>query len=272
VKPIVVFTDLDETLLERGTYSFEPALPALRALADREVPVVIVTSKTKAEVDVYGSRLDNEHPFVVENGGGIFIPEGYFNIPHKAAIESISDPGMEGYDVITIGTPYPALRKAMEQLRALGFDVRGFGDMDAEEISVVTALPVEEAARAKLRHFDEPFMFDGDAEALAAAVRELGLHLTQGRLYHLLGENDKGKAVEILKKLYREELGDVAFIALGDSPTDEPMLRRVDYPVLVQKDDGTYDDRVSVPNLVRAPAPGPEGWNRAVLELLDALP
>ena len=32
---LVIFTDLDGTLLDRNTYSFEPALPALRLIRQK---------------------------------------------------------------------------------------------------------------------------------------------------------------------------------------------------------------------------------------------
>ena len=46
----VFFTDLDGTLLDPRTYAWTAARPALRALARRQQPLVIVTSKTRAEV------------------------------------------------------------------------------------------------------------------------------------------------------------------------------------------------------------------------------
>jgi len=262
----VVFTDLDETLLERRTYSFEKALPALKLLKDKDIPLVICSSKTRAEVEVYRKRLENIHPFVVENGGGIFIPRDYFE-------------NLGGHDffeegnclVILLGTRYEKLRAALAALKAMGFALRGFGDMSAEEISSLTGLSLPEAHLAKDRHFDETFFFDGDRDALRGAVKKMGLRLSTGRLHHLTGRNDKGKAVEILMELYRGKYGDAVFIALGDSPTDSAMLRRVDYPVLVQKEKGSYDRRVAAPNLVLADGIGPEGWNRAVTKLIAKL-
>ena len=58
-------------------------------------------------------------------------------------------------------------------------------------------------------------------------------------------------------------------IALGDSPNDLPMLKRVDYPIVVQKPDGTYEPQIDVPNLMRAEGIGPEGWSKAVCDLLQ---
>lgn len=262
----VVFTDLDETLLERATYSFDKARIALFLLREKNIPLVICSSKTRAEIERYRKALMNSHPFISENGGGIFVPSGYFRdmCGYEATAEN-------GYLVLTMGTVYAGLRDAIHGLREEGFDVRGFGDMSTEEVSEVTGLSEEEAALARQRQFDEAFVFRGDVAALRKAAGRRGLRLAEGRLLHLTGGNDKGRAVEILKSLYTANYGKSVFIALGDSPADIPMLEKADYPVLVMKEDGAYEPRVKVPNLIRAAGIGPEGWNSAVIELIGRL-
>jgi mannosyl-3-phosphoglycerate phosphatase len=264
MKKLIIFTDLDETLLERHTYSYEKAEPALALIKEKDIPLVIVSSKTMSEIEHYRSKLQNQHPFIAENGGVIFVPEGYF-----VNYLSLNPEQRNVYEVITLGTPYERLRQVMAELQAEGFNALGFGDMTTEEISGLTDLSPEEATLAIQRSFDEPFTCRGcDIEALRNAIRQKGLNLTQGRLFHLIGDNDKGKAVEVLKGLYRAKLGDISTAALGDSPTDIPMLKSVDFPIVVQKDDGTYDPRLDVSGIVRAGGIGPEGWNSAVTEIL----
>ena len=48
--PILVFTDLDGSLMERETYSMKPARLALQTLQSREIPVIINSSKTAQEI------------------------------------------------------------------------------------------------------------------------------------------------------------------------------------------------------------------------------
>ncbi|MFQ5696467.1 MAG: mannosyl-3-phosphoglycerate phosphatase, partial [Terriglobia bacterium] len=47
---LIVFTDLDATLLDHQTYSWAAAEPALRRLRLLGIPLVFCTSKTRAEV------------------------------------------------------------------------------------------------------------------------------------------------------------------------------------------------------------------------------
>ena len=46
------------------------------------------------------------------------------------------------------------------------------------------------------------------------------------------------------------------------------MLEKVDYPVIVQKPDGSYDQRIKVPNIIKADGIGPDGWNKAISKVI----
>ena len=266
----ILFTDLDGTLLDYSTYSFEKALPALELLRRRDIPLIVCSSKTKGEIGHYRRKLANHDPFITENGGGIFIPKSYFDpdlltLPFDVREEN-------GYSVIRLGAEYSDLRKALEALKSRGFPVKGFGDMTVEEITSISGLSRSEAALSKERHFDEPFIFDGDeadVRVLLAEITALGFRFTRGRFFHILGNSDKGKAVSLLTGLFKKRFGSVVTIALGDSLNDLPMLQAVDVPVVVQKKDGTYEPEINVPNLIRAEGIGPAGWNRTVLTLIS---
>jgi mannosyl-3-phosphoglycerate phosphatase len=71
---ILIFTDLDATLVDHDTYDFEAARTTLEMLRNKTVPVIICSSKTHAEIEVYRKRMDLRGPFIVENGGAIFVP------------------------------------------------------------------------------------------------------------------------------------------------------------------------------------------------------
>jgi len=259
----VVYTDLDGTLLQYREYSFQAAEEALQVIRDKGIPLVIVTSKTRAEVELWRRRLRNAHPFVVENGGGIFVPKGYF----REALEGFSP--RDGYLMKALGAPYPELRQALQALRERGFRVRGFADMDTEEVASLTGLGLKEAELAKRREFDEPFLLlEGELEALKAEARAMGYSITEGRVLHILRGSDKGRAVRILNRLFEAKLGKVLTVALGDSPTDAPMFQEVDIPVLLKRPEGDYHPGVEVPGVFKAPGIGPEGWNLAMKALL----
>lgn len=259
----VIFSDLDGTLLDPLRYSFDDALPALRLVAARGIPLVLCSSKTCAEILACRREMGNVHPFISENGGGIFIPQGYF--PRPAGAEEI-----EGYWRITLGTPYAQIRAHFLRLREnLGVAARGFADMRVEEVASLTGLAPAQASLAKQRDFDEPFVFEGAPDAgFLRAIEEAGLNWTEGRIFHILGRHDKGRAVRILKDLYQRERGEMDSIGLGDGFNDLPLLQSVEHPVLIRREDGGFAPDIAINGLVKTRLCGPAGWNEAVLELL----
>jgi mannosyl-3-phosphoglycerate phosphatase family protein len=259
----VIFSDLDGTLLDAVRYSFNDALPALSLIQAHGVPLVLCSSKTRAEIEACRQRMHNFHPFITENGGGIFIPQGYFSAP--------VDP-VDGYQRIILGMPYAEIRRHFVALRErLGASVRGFADMTAEEVAELTGLSCDDAILSKQRDFDEPFVFDGAPDAsFLQAIEDAGLHWTQGRVFHIMGKHDKGLAVKTLKALYEREHGEISSIGLGDSLNDLPLLQAVDRPVLIRHEDGSFDSRIAIAGLMKTQSPGPQGWNEAVLQLLSA--
>jgi len=267
MKKTVIFTDLDGTLLDDESYSCQEALPALSLVSSRNIPLIFCSSKTRAELEEYRSHLDNAHPFIAENGGGIFIPRGYFTVPVEA--EAADD-----YQLIRLGTPYAEIRKQFVRLREkLHAKVRGFADMSVAEVAALTGLAEHEAALARQRDFDEAFVFEGPTdESFLRAIEASGLHWTQGRIFHVMGNHDKGRAVGKLISLYKKQFGSIASMALGDSLNDLPMLMAVDHPVLVRHNDGSFDTRIAVPDLLQTQLPGPVGWNEAVLQALAVEP
>jgi mannosyl-3-phosphoglycerate phosphatase len=287
-----LFTDLDGTLLDSG-YSYKKALPALKLVRERQIPLIICSSKTRREIEVIRKRLRNDHPFVSENGGGIFIPKNYF--PHRFApgnhkvitgIKSRKCCAFHGtnskykveeteeYYLIKLGADYADLREALNEIKGEGFNLKGFGDMSIREVSCLTGLSNSAAKMARQRDFDETFVFEGGASAerkLRQRIKSMGLNYTRGEYHHIMGGSDKGMAVAILKRLYKKQNKKFVTAAFGDSPNDIEMLERADRAFVVKKENGRYNLEVikKVKGCKKAGGIGPEGWNKAVLELID---
>jgi mannosyl-3-phosphoglycerate phosphatase len=264
----IVFTDLDESLLDRDTYSFAAARPALEELRRRAVPLVFCTSKTAAESLHFQKLLGIREPFVIEGGGGVGVPPGYFDrlpSPRADRGEYVLLPLAAGRDEVLAGLGH------LKEFTANS--IRGFDDMTAEEVARETGLPLDLARLAKEREFDEPFKFvrrEGEfSGSLPRVAAERGLRVTRGgRYYHLHGDTDKGRAVRLLEGLFRKKLGPLSTIGIGDSEMDLPLLNAVDVPIAVQGRGGLHDPALvaGVRRLRRVDARGPEGWNRALLE------
>ncbi len=266
---VIIFTDLDGTLLNHYDYSHEAALPSLKRIKEAGIPLIITTSKTRSEVEFLQKKIGIIGPFIVENGSGIFIP-------HSSSLKKINSGEKQGeYTLIRLGKSYEDIRTLFCEI-ASRFGIRGFGDLTVAEIAALTGLSEMEAGRARLREFTEPFVADNNADISGIKKYALsrGLKVAKGgRFYHLTGiSQDKGAAVKKIIDIYRDNLKPtmVASIGLGDSENDLPMLEQVDIPVLIPNPHSRHQD-FALPGLVRAGEPGSLGWNSAVESILNRI-
>ena len=261
---LLIFTDLDGTLLDSETYDFSPALPALNLIRSLNIPLILVSSKTRAEIEDLRKRLSLEGPFIAENGGGVFFPSN-FSLPEDQDYRQI-----EGYKLVLNGRPIDeVLTKAIPLKR--GFDYTGFSEMSTRTIAAQTGLSLREAGLAARREFDEPIVLKnpGHREMFCKKANDLGLEcVAGGRFIHLFIGGNKGKAVQIVLAVYRRLWGPVFSVGLGDSPNDIPMLDVVDKAVLMSQEDGTYIRDLVRSECIMADGSGPEVWNRTVLSLV----
>jgi len=279
----LVFTDLDGTLLDHHTYGWKEAIPALDRCRKSGIPVILVSSKTRAEMDVLRRKLDLSAPFVSENGGAVFFPRETFQDAPAGAFPS-EIPDSEGSDGLwqwSFGTPYTHLVRALNHMRkSLGVSLKGFSEMAVTEISRLTGLDEDAARLAAMREYDEPFIFEGetpdDLGPLHEHAAQRGLTIVSGgRFHHLLGNNHKGNAMARITSWYNSEyhskgqFDSIPTIALGDSPNDFPMLLRADFPVLILSKHHFPDLEKEIPNLETTKYPGPKGWNEAILNILS---
>ena len=264
----MVSTDLDGTLLDHHSYSWQAAAKALKSLKKNHIPVVINTSKTAEEVVRLQQDMAIVDPFIVENGSAVYIHKNDPRFDQTDLLET-SISGVECYQS-TLGKPRKEIIGALEQLREdHDWSFLGFNDMKSEQLAEHTGLQLENAIAANNRHFSEPLLWQDSNENLATFERYLATAdltlLKGGRFYHVLGKTNKGMAIQWLQDRQHEKLTP-ALIALGDSGNDLDMLKIADYPVLVKSPAHAFPD-FDHKNLIRTRAIGPAGWNEAITQI-----
>lgn len=264
--PLIIFTDLDGTLLNSEDYRYDAAIPMVRELQARQIPVIPVTSKTRREVETLRQELALNDPFIVENGSGVFISreDNRFTLP----IGELCN----GYHRLHLGCTYAEARQGLREVaRALGEELRGFGDLSGAEIEQRTGLPPEAVKQAQAREFTEPFVTPKrlSSKRLEAVVQRLGFRVVVGdRFSHLIGGGaGKGKALKELVARYQAQRT-LTTVGLGNSPNDLEMLEAVDIPVIVPGKQGAHPGLAGRGWQV-APAPGALGWGQVVREICD---
>ncbi|MEL7083158.1 MAG: HAD-IIB family hydrolase [Cyanobacteria bacterium P01_G01_bin.4] len=264
MKKLLVFTDLDATLVDHQTYSYEAALPAIARLKQLDYPIIFNSSKTIAEQQHLRAELDIQTPFIVENGAAVVIPPGTLDITDDA----------EAHTEI-FGSPYKTIVETLANLRQqYGYQFRGFSDLDATELAEITGLPLEGAIAAKQRQGTEPLLWEDDESRYEDFVGKLAasqLTTTRGgRFRHVMSNTNKGKALDWLAAHYCNTYPDADWtvVALGDSPNDLEMLRVADIGVLIPNPHRPPFEATGISQLVHPQSIGPAGWAEAIATIL----
>jgi mannosyl-3-phosphoglycerate phosphatase len=264
MRRVLVFTDLDGTLLDAHDFNWTAASPVLEQLRALQIPVIPVTSRTRAEVIRLRQDTGLDGPFIVESGSAIMLPRAHSEQPQQNAREGAR---------IVLGCTWAEAAHGRELLqRRLGVMLTAFSQLQVTQVASLTGLHPQAAALAGAREYGEVIVRSADTrfELAAEAARGLGFRLLDGdRFWHLVGSGaDKGRAVRRL--LAHLDQADTLTIALGNGPSDLGVLEAVDIPIIVPGEAGPHaaferrDWRV-------APAPGPRGWAAALSAVLEEL-
>jgi mannosyl-3-phosphoglycerate phosphatase len=273
----LIFTALEGALLDPRTDSFADAEEALSILESRKIPFVLLTSRTREEVDPIRRKMGHNHPFVTENGGGIYFPDGYFSLRIPGSVRTAR------YLSIAQGRPYAEVCEALDDIaEECAVGVAGFHHMSLREIADNTGMRPRAAELARAREFDEPFYFTStDEKAIARFVetaRARGYDARRGPVFwHFSSNCDPARAVRTLAGLFREATHiKLHLVGIGGGDQDLPWLRAVDHPILLPQSSKTQEKGPEplpkVPGhsktIVMGEAPGPAGWNRAILDII----
>lgn len=265
----LLFTDLDGTLLDHHTYSFQPALETIRSLIAKQIPWILNTSKTLAEVITLRQKLAQTHPVIVENGAGIAIPVRYF-----AQLSEVL-PEKEGLLLKEMGTSREKILTVLQKLRENSdYLFEGFHDWEVDELIEKTGLDRDSARKARERFFSEPIQWQGTAAAKQDFLRELKENhlfgLQGGRFLHIMGDINKGKTALWLQQQYqREWRHSLQTIGLGDSANDIALLEVVDFPCIVRSPVHPPPQLQTNKEVRISSSFGPAGWHELVSEIFQ---
>jgi mannosyl-3-phosphoglycerate phosphatase family protein len=234
--PIVVFSDVDGVLRRPQVHSCTEAARALQPLRREDVPLVLCSSHTRAEIEWIQQELGIHHPFVCESDGAAFIPAAYFPF----AVPGARD--LAGRQAVEFGRPYAEVARTLHRTaERLRIKIVGFGEMSVEEVARGCHLPLLQARLAKLREYGERFrILDPDDTArsrLFSALKAAHLRCTAGERYDQVGAPvDNGAGVNVLLTLYNRAYGPALTVGLVDGLADDKVLQFVNRRVTVPDD------------------------------------
>lgn len=291
----LVSTDLDGTLLDHDTYSWEAALPSLQFLKKEGVPIVINTSKTYEEVTQLQKALNIGDPFIVENGSALYLTLDFLkknNISNDDLSQLVDQQHLEldksknVYRILFGQHRNEIINLVYSLRRDLSYNFTGYSDWSKNELMLHTGLTEENAELSMKRLYSEPMLWNDTETALIEFSKKLKSEslslLKGGRFYHVLGRTNKAKPVLFLKELLSfNKTNDetqpsnqstnsekkLNVIALGDSPNDKDMLEIAEYPVWVKSPKAPYPKHNCKTSPYLTQGLGPQGWHEAITHI-----
>lgn len=293
-----MFTDIDGTLVDINTAEYGKETDKLiRLIKERNIPLILTSAKTRLEQNKIREDLGLSDPFIVENGGAIVIPKGYFP---DYALRDIKYPLRETQEikneardvnheiVVELGKPADYIRAKLSDIRKkYSINFRGVADISVEKLSNLALISRDQAKRMAQRNYGETILQiqSEDIARFIKYVQEDGMKVIHGgRFFDVTVGTDKGIAVGILKKLFKDKFhNNVTFFGIGDSTNDIPMLNLMDIPILVQRQDSSWVDdgeikmknavdssrsSISSNKLIKVEGIGPNGWENAIHKII----
>ena len=164
----VLYIAVDTLIPERGK-SIAGFDEFTAALDHAGVPAVWLTSRSRLQFDEPRRKSGHAHPFIAEDGCGVYLPEDYFHLRPDSAVPrsaKASTLRLGRFTCIPSAEALPAAANALEALsEETGVAIVTLRSLSIRELAQNTGLPAREAELARQRDFDELFFFAGASEA-----------------------------------------------------------------------------------------------------------
>ena len=255
---VLIFTDLDGSLLHRDTFKFDEIKDYLKQLISKGIFIIPNTSKTEKEILEFNNELGSSLPYISENGSAINgLDLLNSNLPKELILSREKD----------------SLIKIFRELVPVNLQnkCKWLSEMDKKKQSLIFGLENDKLKMALDRKYTIPFLFEGnksERNELSKIVKNKGLALQEGgRVINLTDKVNKAKALQVFVRFFKKNNKNVKTIAVGDNYNDLDMLKTSEFPCLVFNDKFTLDE-IPIKNLITTNKPSPEGWADVIKKAL----
>ena len=258
---VIIFTDLDGTLLHRDNFEFDGIKEYIKDLASRGIIIIPNTSKTQVEIEDFNKKLDLNLPFISENGSAIFgLDNINKNFPNNIVLSREKEITLNIFQ-----------KKIPANLRS---KCKIISKMEKKIQSKVFGLSDKNLKYVLNRDYSTPILFKGNNDQkkdLFKIVKNIGLSLHEGgRVMNICDNVSKVKAMNKVLKIIKKTENKIKTIGVGDNYNDLEMLKNCDIPCLVFNDKFKLD-QINIDNLIFSNKPSPEGWADVIKMALEKL-
>ena len=255
---ILIFTDLDGSLLHRDTFKFDEIKDYLKILLSQGIFIIPNTSKTEKEILEFNNELGSDLPYISENGAAINgLNLLNSNLPKELILSREKDNLIK---IFENSIPVNLQNKC-----------KWLSEMDKNKQSLIFGLGDEKLKMALDRKYTIPFLFEGnknEKNELFRILKSENLAAQEGgRVINLTDKVNKAKALNVFVRFFKKNNKNVKTIAVGDNYNDLDMLKTSDFPCLVFNDKFTLDE-IPINNITITNKPSPEGWADVIKKAL----
>ena len=259
--PIIIFTDLDGTLLHRDTFEFDGIKEYVKDLTSKGIIIIPNTSKTQVEIEDFNKKLDLNLPFISENGSAIFgLDNINKNFPNNIVLSREKEITFKVFQ-----------KKIPENLRS---KCKIITKMEKKIQKEIFGLSDKSLKNVLNRSYSTPILFKGNGEQkkdLFKTVKTIGLSLHEGgRVINICDNVSKVKAMNRVIKMIKKIENEVKTVGVGDNYNDLDMLRNSNIACLVFNDQFLMEP-ININNCLVSKQSAPQGWEEVVKMALEKI-
>lgn len=261
-KNIIIFTDLDGSLLNHTSFKFDEIKNYLRDCLKKGIKIIPNSSKTALEIQDFINDLNYKVPFISENG---------------STIQNLNIYNSNLSGEIKLAKNIDEIQSIIDKnfSNSLLSNCNFLNDMETNDQSKILGLTNNKLKMALNRKHTVLLDFKGseiEKENLKLFCRELDLSLNEGGRVISIGDQvNKALAMKKVLDLLSnfKEFENVYTIGVGDSPNDLEMLNNVEFPCLVKNKNNK--NLIINENYTISSVEAPLGWLEVVKIALEKI-
>lgn len=278
----IIYLAVDDLLSPRG--NFLPGFDEFSAALDNAgIPCVWLSSRTRLQLDDPRRRMDHTHPFIAEDGCGVFLPEDYFHLRPQASDAKRGKNAtvrLGRFTCLPVAEQQPAAEAALEEVAAeTNVSVVPIRSLPPKQLAQNLGLPQKEAELARQRDFDELFFFAGATAdhmkqfEISARSKKIALR-PRGAFWSLAIGASLPRCIQDLAKLYDRALhAHARTIGIATASDMTSIGSACDRVVLLTRNDAAKKEGEPPERrdrrVMELTLNSPDMWERSLAELLS---
>ena len=263
-KTIVIFTDLDETLLKENKYHYNILNSFIKKLLKFGFIIIPVTSKTYLEVIDTLTHIKYKLPFSVENGAAYYLP-----------IKNTKD-----YIYKKILNPYAVnktiIRKILNKNIFKNYlqNIKFIENLPSIDQKKITKLNNKQLENFNSRQYSLPVLLNGDKyfkKNFEASLLKYNLKVIfGGKLNNISGLHSKLNSLNFFTNQYKKKLRTkkIITISLGDHQNDTEILNYSNYSGIIKNETYKVINLKKKNNIFRSFTSAPYGWVEVLKKII----